>query len=58
MRNFNNYVFMSKKRGTNKAGSRFLACFVCGPQPPEKLSTAVNATRHATRILLRGVNEK
>ena len=36
MLNYNNFLFMSKKKRDLQGQQRFLACFVCGPQPPEK----------------------
>ena len=48
------FVFMSEKRDV-QGRQRFLARFVSGPYNRLKnLSAAVNATRSATRILLRG----
>ena len=57
MRNFNNFVFMSKKRETYNEGSVFQLVSSAAHNRLKNLSTAVNATRHATKILLKGVNE-
>ena len=54
MRYFQNIVFMSEKRDA-KSWQRLLARFVSVPfNRLKNLSAAVNATRSATRILLRG----
>ena len=55
MRYFKNFTFMSEKRHI-KTGSAFLSRFVCSPYNRFKnLSAAVNATRSANRILLKGM---
>ena len=58
MRNFNNSVFMSKKRETYETGSVSWLVLPAAHNRLKNLSIAVNATRHATSILLREVNQK
>ena len=57
MRNLKNFVIMSRK---NIGPEAFLIQLVSSVvhNRLKNLSTAVKATRHATRILLRGVNQK
>ena len=57
MRNFKNFVFMSEKTIRLE---RFLCSlfYYAAHNRLKNLTTAVNATRHATRILLGGLNQK